>query len=93
MTSNRLKKLPAYRLGSYAASGLPPTPEQLAQYTTSTIGREAYDAGFNDCRAEIEREDEKYRLAHEDLSILLREARDERDFDKLCAVVERLIDG
>lgn len=88
MTSNRLRKHPAYEKGRSLADGIEPDG---VQWINSPDGERAFRAGYYDRCKEVEQHKELTRLANTDLSLLLQEARYERDFDKLCAVVERLI--
>lgn len=89
MTSNRIRRHPAYDIGRMWAEGISPNG---VQWTSSIEGREAFKAGYAERKAELEEMARNDHLATADISMLLLEARAERDFDKLCAVVERLIE-
>lgn len=92
MTSNRIRKHPAYNMGREHAEGFRPEPQAFLKHTSTDEGDRAYHAGKADREAELEAAAEQHRLETDDLSMLLVEAESERDFDKLCAVVRRLIE-
>ena len=90
VTSNRIRKHPGYEQGRDIADGLTITG---ALWIHTSDGEKPVRAGYADRMQEIADQERINQLNSEDLTVLLHQARYDQDFDKLCAIVERLIEG